>query len=85
MNGENLQKFLNFLNEDKERQNKTKSFDGDMDALSAYARECGFEVSAQELIEFRESTLKFLEARIKKAEAQKAELTPGVKAVYALM
>ncbi|MCL2069234.1 MAG: Nif11 family protein, partial [Oscillospiraceae bacterium] len=62
-----MQKFLNFLAEDKERQAKAKSFGGDMDALSAYARESGFEVSAQELREFRESTLKFLEAQIKKA------------------
>ncbi|MCL2069232.1 MAG: Nif11-like leader peptide family natural product precursor [Oscillospiraceae bacterium] len=85
MANENLQKFLNFLAEDKERQAKANSFDGDADAISAYAQECGFEVSAQELGQLRENSRKFIEARMKKAEAQKAQLTPGVQALYALM
>ena len=85
MINENIQKFLNFLAEDKERQAKSKSFDGDMDALVAYARESGFEVSAQELLELRENSRKLLESRMKKAEAQKAGQTPGVQAIYAMM
>ena len=56
-----------------------------MDALVAYAAESGFEVCAQELREFRENSRKFLEARMKKAERKKAQLTPGAKALYEMM
>ena len=38
MNRENIEKFIKFISEDKERQAKAKSFGNDPDALSAYAR-----------------------------------------------
>ena len=85
MINENLQKFLAFLAADKDRQAHVRSFEGNMDALAAYAQESGFSVSAQELQSFRENSLKFLEAKMKKAEEQKAAQSPGVQAIYALM
>ena len=85
MANENLQQFLKFLSESKERQDKIKTIGGDMDALAAYAAESGFDITAHELREYREKTLRLLEAKVKKADEQKAALSPGTQAIYALM
>ena len=81
---ENMQKFLNFLAEDKERQDKANSFKGDFDALSAYARESGFEISAQDLLELKESSNKLLEARLQRVQQPVLPQSPGVKAFFDL-
>ena len=84
MGREHLEQFTRFLAEDKEHQAHVKSLAGDMDALAAYAAESGFEVSAHELREYREQSLKLLEARVKQAR-QDTQAGPGTKAFYALL
>ena len=85
MGNENLAKLINFLAVDKEARDKVKSIGGDADALSAYVKELGYDISVQELHEYREQTYKQLESKLKKAQEKKAAQTPGVQAFYGLM
>ncbi|MCL2069233.1 MAG: Nif11-like leader peptide family RiPP precursor [Oscillospiraceae bacterium] len=85
MANDNMQNFLRFLAEDKGHQAKAKSLAGDMDAMAAYAAESGFDITANELREYREKSLRLLEAKVKKADEQKAALSPGVSAFYDLL
>jgi len=82
---ESLERFILFLAEDKERQDKVKAFAGDMDALSAYAKEFGFYLSPETLWEYREQSLELLESRMKQARQVRASQRPGVRDFYALL
>ena len=83
MGRESLEKFFKLLSENKECQAKVKSLGGDIDALSAYAREQGYDVSPDELREYQEKSLKLLKGRMQKKLVQPdVTLTPGAQALY---
>jgi len=79
MNELKLQQFKNHLAQNPECLEKAKSFGGDMAALAAYARELGYEVTAEELTAFRSKTRKALETKLKELETDKASLSDGAK------
>ena len=79
MSKEKFEGFIKFLMEDKEAQAKLKSFDGDMDALAAYARERGYDFSAEELREKREKAQQFIKDRMQKMQQPDASLSPGAQ------
>ena len=88
MSSEGMEKFFKFLAENPEHQPKVQSFGsggGDMDALAAYARELGYEVSPEELREYQENALRVLKGRLQKAKRPDAPLSPGAREFFALM
>ena len=88
MGSEGMEKFFKFLAENPENQAKVQSFGsggGDMDALAAYARELGYEVSPEELREYQENALRVLKGRLQKARRPDAPLSPGAREFYALI
>ena len=85
MNRENLEKFFRFLLESREHQDKVKSFSGDFNALSAYAREHGFDISPEELREHREKSLAMYKGRVEEKMTPAPSSGPGVQAFLALM
>ena len=85
MGRENLEKFFSLLAGSREHQDKVRGFGGDIDALAAYARELGCDVSAEEVREYRESSLKLLKGRLVKPQKPQAPLSRGVQEFYALI
>ena len=85
MMNKSLESFLAFLAEDKGHQAKAKSFAEDMDALAAYARGLGYNVSPEELRQYRDKARRLVEERIKRQERQGLSPTPGARAFYALL
>ena len=83
MQNKDLKAFIQNISENKEYMDKALSFKGDPEALIEYARELGFDVSAQELREFHQQTVGFLSARIKNVSG--TDLSPGAKEYYALL
>ena len=71
--------------EDKEAQAKVKSFGGDMDALAAYTREQGYDLSAEELREQRDKTRQFFKDRVQKMRQPDASLSPGAREFVKLL
>jgi predicted ribosomally synthesized peptide with nif11-like leader len=86
MSRENLEKFFKFLMENKEGQAKMKGFGGDIDALTAYAREQGYDFSPEELREYQEKARKIFKSRVqKKLRQPEASSSPGAREFYALI
>ena len=83
MGGENFQKFFQFLSEDKEALEKVKSLGGDFDALAAYAKELGYDVSPEELREYRQKAHQLVKVRVRNFEQKST--SPGAQAFYALL
>jgi len=83
-----MENFFKFLAENRECQAKVKNFGGDVDALAAYARELGYNVSQEELREYQEKAQRVLKNRMQKKLRQSevfSNLTPGAREFYALM
>jgi len=87
MSRESMENFFKFLSEDRERQDKVKSFGGDMDALAAYAREHCYEFSSEELREYQDKALRALKGRMKKLRQPEvlSSLSPGARAFLEFM
>ena len=85
MSREGMEKFFKLLAENQEHQDKVKSFGGDLDALVAYARELGYEISSEELRESKDKALKLLKSRLQKAQRPDAPLSPGAQAFFAFI
>ena len=86
MNRKDLEGFFKFLAENQEHQDKLKSLGGDADALSAYAKELGYDVSPEALRECQNKARELLSIRMqKKLEEPKASLSPGAQAFFAFM
>ena len=79
MSKEKFEGFFKFLMEDKEAQAKVKSFGGDMDALAAYAREQGYDFSAEELREQQDKAQQLIKDRVQKMRQPDASLSPGAQ------
>ena len=80
MSRESLEKFFQLITENKECKTKAESFGGDADALSVYAQELGYDVSAVELREYQEKAQQLIKSRIQKLQESKAALSPGAAA-----
>ena len=81
-----FEQFINFLETNSEEQSKLQSLGGDVDAMAAYAKELGFDVSPQELREYQDKARELLLGRVQKRMAQPdVPLSPGAQAFYALM
>jgi len=89
MGREGLEQFLKFLTEKPEHQAKVKNLGSDIDALVAYAKEQGYDVSADELRAYQDKARELLLGRLqktaKKLEQPSAEQSPGVQAFFALI
>jgi len=79
MGKEKMEGFFKFLVGDKEAQAKVKSFGGDMDALAAYAREQGYDFSAEELREQQDKARRLIKDRVQKLQQPDASLSPGAQ------
>ena len=79
MNETKLQQFYNHLAKNPQCLEKAKEFEGDMTALAAYARELGYEVTAEELTALRNKQIKALETKLKELEASKESMSAGAK------
>ena len=86
MKRENIVRFFRFLSENKECQSKAKSFGNDIDALAAYARELGYDLSAEELREHQNKALQLLKTNVQKFSQQPdVPLGPGALELYKFM
>ena len=85
MSRESLEKFFQLIAENKECKSKAESFDGNADALAAYARELGYDISAAELREYREQAQQLIKSRMQKLQESEPSLSPGVKEFYKLI
>jgi predicted ribosomally synthesized peptide with nif11-like leader len=85
MSREGLESFFRFLVETPECQGKVKSFGGDADALTAYARELGYEFSPEELREHQDKARRLLESRMQKSQRPDASSSPGAREFYKLI
>ena len=85
MGKESLDKFFNKMAADSELKAKVKSFGGDADELVAFAKDQGYEFSAEELKEYQEKARELLLGRLNKtAKKPVVEQSPGVQAFFAL-
>jgi len=86
MEKDRLEQFFKQMVEDPAVQEKAISFGGDMDALASYAKELGYDVSAEELRTYTNDALKMLTGKLQKKAAgpQKAQ-SPGAKAFFSLV
>ena len=87
MSREGLENFFKFLMENQECQAKVKSFGGggNLEALAAYARELGYDVSPEELREYQDKARQLLKSRLEKAQRSDAPLSPGAREFFALI
>ena len=88
MSKESLEKFFKFFMENSEAQAKVKNFGSDVDALTAYARELGYDFSPEELREYQDKARRVLKNRMQKKLQQPevfSSLSPGAREFYALM
>ena len=86
MSREALEKFFKILTKSQEYQDKVKSLGGDVDALSAYAKELGCDISTEELREYQDKARELLNGRLQRKLAKPdAALSPGAQAFCALM
>ena len=85
MSREGLENFFKLLAENPEHQAKVKSFGGDLDALAAYAREQGYDVSPEELREYQDKARQLLKSRLEKVQRADAPLSPGAREFFALI
>ena len=86
MSREGLVSFLKLLAESREHQDNVKNLGGDVDALAAFAREQGYDVSTEELREFQDKARELLIGRLqKKLEKPDVSLSEGAQAFYAFM
>ena len=74
----NLEKFLKRVSEDKECNAKAKSIGSDNKALAAYAKELGYDVTAEELQEYRDKTWQAVKGKIQKLQPD-VSLSEGAK------
>ena len=79
MNELKLQQFYDHLQKKPECLSKAKEIGSDMTALSRYALELGYEVTAEELTAFSSKAKRVLEAKMKELETSKAALSDGAK------
>ncbi|MCL2048809.1 MAG: Nif11-like leader peptide family RiPP precursor [Defluviitaleaceae bacterium] len=86
MNSESVEQFFKFLLDNKECQATVRDFGGDVNAITAYAREQGYDFSADELSEYQNKAQRILDGRMrKKLEQPEASLTPGIREFHALI
>jgi len=88
MSREGLDNFFEFLTENREHQAsvKMKSFGGNADALAAYARELGYDISPEELRQLKDIALRKLKSVMQnKLWLLEASLSPGAREFYALI
>ena len=80
-----LEQFFKRMAEDQTILAKVKSFNGDPDALAAYAGELGYDVSAEQLRTYTDNALKMMAAKLQKKAADfEAAESPGAQAFFAL-
>ena len=79
MSREGMEQFFKFLAENPEHQDKIKSIGGDVDALAAYARERGYDFSAEELREQRDKARRIIKDRVHKMRQPDTSLSPGAQ------
>jgi len=82
MSRESLEKFFVFLSENKGCQEKVKSFGSDIDAVIAYAKELGYDISKEEFQEYQDKALQLLKENLQKLEQAEASLSTGAKEFY---
>ena len=86
MSREGLDNFFEFLTENREHRARAKSFGGDADALAAYAREFGYDVSPEELRQLKNMAQRKLKSVTQnKLRLLEASLSPGAREFYALI
>ena len=79
MNELKLQHFYDHLAKNPACRTRVKEIGGDMTALAAYARELGYEITAEELTVFTGKAKQMLEIKWKEIEASNESLSGGAK------
>ncbi|MCL2048812.1 MAG: Nif11-like leader peptide family RiPP precursor [Defluviitaleaceae bacterium] len=86
MNREGMEHFFKLLSENPEYQDRVKSIGSDAEALAAYAKELGCEVSTAELREYQDKARELLKEKVqKKLTKPNAALSAGAQAFYDFM
>ena len=88
MEKKGVEQFFQLLAESPEHHARARSFGGDMDALSTYVQEMGYDVSSEELKEYQDKAWEMVKAKAqKKLEKTQApaNLSQGVRDFYALL
>ena len=85
MERKGTEEFLRLVTENKAVQEDIKSIGSDMDALAEYAHKQGYDVSPQELREYRERLLKLMGGRLKHSQRLNSALSSGARDFYALI
>ena len=86
MGQKGLEQFLNFVATSRDLQEQMKGLGGDVDALAAFARELGYDVSPEELRSYTDKAREMLKSRLQQAQREPgASQSPGVKEFFALM
>ena len=85
MDKKGMEEFIVLLAENPEHQAKVKNFKGDIDALAAYARELGYDISADALRESSEKARQLIKSRLQKSQDPAISSSPGSQEFYALM
>ena len=86
MSRKNVENFFKLLMENRECQAKVKGFGGDVDAMTAYARELGYDFSPEEMREYQDKARQLFKSRVqKKLRQPEASSSPGAREFYALI
>ena len=86
MNKKGLEEFFSFVATNRDLQEQVKGLGGDVDALAAFAKERGYDVSPEELRSYTDGARELLKSKLQQAQRESgASQSPGVKAFFALM
>ena|GEM_PF-853596 len=86
MEKDRLEQFFKKMANDKAIQEKVQSFNGNTDALAAYATELGYDISAEDLRTYTNDALKMLKAKLQnKVAGPQATKSPGATAFFSLV
>ena len=85
MNNNGLEQFFNAVSTNQDLQEQIQELGGDVDALAAFAKEQGYDVSLEELQAYQDKVQRLLKSRLRMVQQGPASPpSPGVKAFFAL-
>ena len=86
MGKESIERFFQTLAENQEHQEKVKECGGNVEALAAFAREQGWDFSAEELRDYQAKVRELLIGKLqKKLDKPDVSVSPGAQAFYELI
>ena len=84
MNNDSIARFASALANNPQLMARAESLGADMDAIAAFAGELGYNISAEDLREYKDNANQLLQNRLQKVQQPAAPQSPGVQAFFAL-